>query len=612
VALAVAGARRLNEGGGSGLTEMAFGLVAAALLAAAMVARRGRPGIAAGGLYLAALAVLFATSLRGVGVSGHDIKIEYRVLLDVLRRDTWRPGGAFSGFNSCLSLTVLPAFLSRLLGVTALDVYRVCFQIVFALVPVATFMFARLLVPAGCAVLAGGLFVAFPAFVNDMPMVTRQEIAMVFFAVAALNLRCTRDTPRRRAAVLAVLGAGMTVAHYTTTYVVVALLITAWGIRRAHQRWIPSGATAGWGRPALVLGTMAVAWAVLTGSAPAFAASLGEAVAAAASGRGAETGAYQYALVAGGPAATDEEVFARYVDAVRRGSAPDAVSVSTPGCQPWVKPRETARPTPVGVTMARLGVDPGAFNRYLRLLLSSVLFQGGVALGCVVLWWWLYRSRRPRPTAAAYAELAAAGLVLVSALLVVPQLGDSYGLLRLYQQTLLPFAPLIMLTLIRPAARLTGWARAAAWVAVHVVVLSCLLAMTGLVPQLTGGYQPQLSLNNSGPYYRAEYTSASDVATMAWVQRTLPRASWVVSDDQGTSDLRAMTALFPEEGMVPGALPVAAYLVLLSVDGDQVDAVTLAGDRVLNYRFPLHCVSAGRPLLYANGPSRVYGPGMSP
>ncbi|MFC7527333.1 hypothetical protein [Actinoplanes sp. GCM10030250] len=612
VALAVAGARRLNEGGGPALTEMAFGLAAAALLAAAGSARRGRPGAAAAGLYLAALTVLFATSLRGAGVSGHDIKIEYRVLVDVLRQDAWRPGGPFSGFNSCLSLTVLPAFLSRLLGVAALDVYRVCFQTVFALVPVATFLYARRLLPAGGAVLAGGVFVAFPAFVNDMPMINRQEIALVFLSVAALNLRCTRDGYRRRATVLAVMGAGMTVSHYTTTYVAIALLVTAWSIRRVRRRWIPPGRAAGWGRPALALVAMAVAWAVLTGSAPAFAASLGEAATSVTSGRSAQTGANQYAPVAAGRAATDEEVFARYVGMVRRSSSIYAVSAAPPGCRARVQPSETARLTAAGATMARLGVEPGAFNRQLRLLLSSGLFQGGAVLGCALLWWWLYRSRRPRPTAGVHAELSAAGLVVLSALLVAPQLGDSYGLLRLYQQILLPFAPLIILALTWPATRLTGRARAAAGAAVHVVVLGCLLAMVGLVPQLTGGYVPQLNLNNTGPYYRAAYASSSDVATMAWVRRTLPRASWVVSDDPGTSNLRAMTALFPEEGLVPGALPAAANLVLLSVHGNEADAVTLAGDRVLNYRFPLHCVTAGRPLLYANGPSRVYGPEVNP
>lgn len=95
VALAALGAARLNAGGGPELTLAGFAAVLVALAGAAYAAGRHRPGVAAATLYLAGLAVLLGTSLRGTGVTGHDIKIEYHVLMDVLDAGRWRPGGVY-------------------------------------------------------------------------------------------------------------------------------------------------------------------------------------------------------------------------------------------------------------------------------------------------------------------------------------------------------------------------------------------------------------------------------------------------------------------------------------------------------------------------------------
>ena len=133
-----------------------------------------------------------------------------------------------------------------------------------------------------------------------------------------------------------------------------------------------------------------------------------------------------------------------------------------------------------------------------------------------------------------------------------------------------------------------------------------------LVPQLTGGYPPQLSLNNAGPYFRAYYAGPGDVAAAAWIGRHLSPGSPVVADSRDTANLRSMTPLLPREGLAPGAVPAAAFVELSTVDGHSAVAVASVGDRVLRYSFPLSCVTAGRPLVYAAGPHRLYGPAVAP
>ena len=238
---AVLGAHRLNAGGTWALTGVGLAAGAAALLLVAAAARANADSrsdravlpAAAAVIYLLGLAVLLATSLRGIGVTGHDIKPEFRVFQDTLAAGAWNPGGTLADYMSCLSITTLPTFLHHLLGVAPLDVFRVCYQVIFAAVPVGVLLIARTLVPTAAATLAAGLYVAFPTFVNDMPMLNRQEIALLFFTVAVLTLLDRHGSRRQRTAIFAAMIAGLTVSHYSSTYVTGGVMLAAWSLLRA-------------------------------------------------------------------------------------------------------------------------------------------------------------------------------------------------------------------------------------------------------------------------------------------------------------------------------------------------------------------------------------------
>jgi hypothetical protein len=213
-------------------------------------------------------------------------------------------------------------------------------------------------------------------------------------------------------------------------------------------------------------------------------------------------------------------------------------------------------------------------------------------------------------------ELTAAALALLATTVIAPQLSDSYGLLRLYQQVLVVLAPAVLLALIAPLRRLTGaparWRRLGMDAVVGAAAVGCLLTTTGLVPKLTGDYPPQLNLSNAGTYFRAYYATPADVAVMGWVTANVAGRGFVVADGRDSANLRAMTPLYPLEGLVPGAIPPESYVAVTTVDGQTALAVAIVGDRALRYTFPLDCVGAGRALLYTAGPRRIYGPVTQP
>ena len=96
-------------------------------------------------------------------------------------------------------------------------VFKVLLQLVFALVPVLTYLLARRFLSRRLALVAAIFTMAFPTFFTDMPYLVRQEIAFFFLALLLLaatepgvprggrgrwsrssaSVSCSRTTPRR-------------------------------------------------------------------------------------------------------------------------------------------------------------------------------------------------------------------------------------------------------------------------------------------------------------------------------------------------------------------------------------------------------------------------------
>jgi hypothetical protein len=194
---------------------------------------------------------------------------------------------------------------------------------------------------------------------------------------------------------------------------------------------------------------------------------------------------------------------------------------------------------------------------------------------------------------------------LLAGTVAAPQLSDDYGPLRLFQQALAVLAVGVVLTVAAAASRLR--ASAVNRLAVGIAV-GCLLTTSGVLPQLTGGYAPQLNLNNAGDYFHAYYAEQSDLGAEGWIDGHLRHGSVVVADSRDSANVRGLTKLYPRTGLAPGVVPTTEAMVVSTEDGRSVTATAVVGDRVLRYQFPLDCVAAGRPLLHTDGPLRVYGP----
>lgn len=232
--IAALGCLRLNAGHGSAVA-LAGVVAALVLLVWAMAsASRLEPVRLAVILYAVGLAVTWSFSLRGNFVYGFDIASEYHLMHETVLTGAWYTYHAHDAYGAMLSITVLPAELRALSGLSGVLLFKIAYPMLFALFPVGIFGLARKVLPRQWAFIAAAFVIAQQVFGQQLPAAARQEIALVLFVAlvaAILDQRLPRSV---RWVLVPLFSVGMTVSHYSTTYVTVGLtglvLLLQWGV----------------------------------------------------------------------------------------------------------------------------------------------------------------------------------------------------------------------------------------------------------------------------------------------------------------------------------------------------------------------------------------------
>ena len=532
---AVAGAIRLNNGAGDSV-----GLLALCCVCLAVALLFGPPSrLSAANICLtlagASAGLVLLTAMRGWFINGPDSLGEYAVYQGVAAAARWYGGS--SAYNSCLDITILPQLLVRVTGISGVYVWKVILPVLSSVTTVFVFLTARLFVSQRLAALSAVAYMTFPAFVYSLEFTARQEIAFTFvgcFTLIALAAR-TRATSFLIYASLI----GVVLCHYSTAYYLAATLVGAFILRLilpALRRLAthPGPQTDG-GRPYTrglhFLGSSPPTFLALT---PRVVISLVLSV------------GLWYGLI-NGVATHLVQVTDSALQNVATPSSvhiPDDLPVTKQGVrvkgtrslelyaayEEYYLPRNPVADgyysqgplsdytitsayvnnvpqRKAGQLLAETGISATSLNSLLRSGIALAL-EALATLGCA---WFYWRSRR-EPTEFVY--LAAANLAAVAGIVLIPTLTVNYGAGRGFQQALFVLGPCIAVALVRglaflriPASKLV--AGGASMLAV--------ISLTGLLPQVTGGYTSQLDLNNQGVFYAEYYTTTPEVLAADWL-----------------------------------------------------------------------------------------------
>ena len=640
VAAAILGTNRVNNSAGD---QVSLAAMAGVILTAFLLLywrQHLRDGMISLSLYLVSLSLLFMTSLRGWFVTGYDVQTEYRVFQLTQTHGRWDISYFHDAYNSCLSITILPTEIAGVAHVNGPYIYKVFFQVIFAVCPILVYAISRRYWSKPISVLAGIFFISLPPFFTDMPFLNRQEIGFIFVAVATLFDHQSLVGAALARAGLLVAALGAELSHYSTMYVFLGILFVAcmiqyingFSLHRRHAR--PGKHTEKASRSAdrkimkkaigigsiLVVAAMIGIWgglitqtssAVLSDADSSISGLIGNTV-------GARTGGAAYLLFGGQtltPQAARDGYSAQTLAERATGQESEYLPITSPPVN--VRPlSESSLPlTATGAALSNIGVPVALLNKAVR----EAAAQGEQLFAVVGIITLLVLGRRRRYVGEEFFALCIGSLVVVALITVLPDLSVDYGVSRAFQQALIFIAPILVagsLTIFRPLGKV--WApRAAA-----AVCIGILFSTSGLMPQLLGDFPAQLSLNNSGDYYDVYYPQPEEEAAVTWLadQPNLLRDG-VQAESTGPFELdppwqftgRSASATETDAAIsqavtdiYPTILRRSSWVIL----GSQVVRTSQASftydGNLYNYVYPVWLLWENKNLVYSNGGAEIY------
>jgi uncharacterized membrane protein len=632
VPVTVVGANRLNNGASGMVALIAFALAALVFILMFVKREQLNPGTISAAIYFIGLAMLLVTSLRGWYITGHDIQTEYRVFELTKSHGFWDISFDQGGYNSCLSLTILPTMLWQVTRVDDPYIYKFWFQLLFALCPVMVYCISARHMRKAIAIIAVIFFVSFPTYSTDMPFLNRQEIAFLFVAASVMVAANQRMSKRETHIRIGIFSIGVVLSHYSTSYVFFGTLASGWGLykawalfRRMRDRSSPARpavkrrriAVATSLAPAISLANVVlvlfaiVLWdGLATHTSTNITSTISQAVQSFRGGTGAGSGSASYGVLHS-QSLTPPQIVADYAKntlketVTARASGvyyPQALIDKYPVS---IVPAPNLPVTAAGNAMDSIGLNVATLNSIVRSL-SARLLQLLVVVGLLAS---ILSRRRQERSFVELIGLSCGALAIVALQVVLPVISVDYGVLRAFLQALIVFGPFVAIGCFVICRPLGGkWSYRLA----YTLAIAFFLSLTGVIPQLLGGYPAQLDLNNSGEYYDIYYVHPQEISAFEWAQNNIPAnqldqvQSEVESDRYNVTLPTSYAPVSTGNDIYPTLLRMDSY-VFLGYANIVKDQATFDYDgSMLAYTYPLGLLQSTRDLLYSSDGAQIY------
>ena len=597
--LSAAGALRLNSGHTGHVADVAVLVVIAALIAAFLLAPRCDDTLLVVIVFAASLAMMWSYALRGSLVYGFDISSEYYSLSQTITTGVWHVSHPNDAYGAMLSLTIFPAQLHALSGISGLMIFKFVFPVIGAFFPVAVFSLARRALDGRWAFMAAALVVMQETFFQQLPALARQEIAMVFFAALICAVLDASQGLRARWTFVCLLSLGMVLAHYSTAYLAIPLLGIAAAIQWGASWFRPVPRIAGVALLACVVSTVgATIW---YGSLTHSTSNMSQFVQAA-EGQGLNllpnSGANVVATYLQGESNqtyTPAE-YQRFIDADYKTTYDFITPLSDAGqAQYALKPADDPGP-PV---TSQLGSD--VLNLADLLIQQLVNLLAAVAAAVMAL-----RRKAPR-IARQIGLLGLAGMVILILVRVSGTVAADYNPQRAFLQLLIVLAVGICWLFQLIGAR---WARTrSAILTIGAATLGLYMIGTTGVGGVFFGGGTAANLNNSGGDYQEFVMTGPDLAAASWVDQTAAIGQFIYADHY--AQLRLDTVAGPArsgvfDAITPETLDQHAWVYATSVNLQHDVVQSMVGSNVTSYAFPSRFLDSNYDVVYTNGSSEVF------
>lgn len=226
--LSILGAIILNNQGPNYLTMIMLGEIAIYVFLVVLFRKKLNQNIYPFAILMMSISLLLMSSLRSWHISGWDIHQEYQMFQLTRENLHWSMSNFRyfrHAYNACLSITILPTVFDSFLKINNEYIFKLLFPLIFSITSLGVYLSFRKYTQDVIMFLACFLFILQIWFIEQMPTLARQEIALLFFTLALLVLFSKNISSILKKMLFLIFGFSMIVSHYSTTYVALGLFV---------------------------------------------------------------------------------------------------------------------------------------------------------------------------------------------------------------------------------------------------------------------------------------------------------------------------------------------------------------------------------------------------
>jgi uncharacterized membrane protein len=603
--LSIAGVQLLDSNGTNTFTMILLSFIAIYIFLAAIFIKRLEGFHFEVPVYLIATSLLFIFSLRSSYIIGWDIYQEYKVFLLTESHQLWNMQDYKDPYNACLSLTILPTLFHYFTKVDNPFVFKILYELFFALVPITIYSVVKRFSNCFIALLCAFFFMSTEDFFLEMPAIVRQEIAFLFFGLILSTLFNKQLAPLQKKILFVIFSASIVLSHYSTAYILIALfgftcvMLTVQNkIAYRHFHVIPKNFTLA-PLPVIIFILFAYLWfGVVTNASSNFISVLNEAHANITNFdkqtlntsivdqliNFPKTENVQTLLVKDINDASDQyshNNFTYYPASTYKGYSPAIIDKDASSLHVSDK------------------ISNGIYfiSNSLTKIMKLLIIIG--FMSTIILF-------RKKFFPAEYGILSVGFAIALILLTSVPAISLFYPIGRLDQQTLFLIA---LPTILSISWLLRFLPYKIRMLLITVFFITYFLNTTTFTSQVIGGQDPQIFLNNSGLYYNEIYLHPSEIASIHWLYSNNTEQASVFADIGSYEKMVAYSGqkyLTVYMQVFPSLIDKNGYVYSSYANTLHAIGIVNLKDMRMEYNFPNKFLNNNKNLIYNNHDTQIY------
>ncbi|HEX8182287.1 MAG TPA: glycosyltransferase [Candidatus Saccharimonadales bacterium] len=546
-------------------------------------------------LYCFALGLLYLFSLRGNLVNGWDIQSEMFVFNLTNNGELWNINLLRDAYNASLSLNILPTILSNYLHVSGDYIFKVYYPLITAFSLPVIYSFAKKFLSQSYAYILCVFFISQAQFMQQLPALARQQIAFLFFFIL-IYLCFSKISSSSKFTLQLIIGTGMILSHYSTAYVALAILISGlaifkllklFGLIKSHTELISI-------RCIIILVLVSLFWyGQLTNTSNSLKTTFVKTLNSLSGSPENSRSKSAQAALPGYIEPNSEELMQEYI----KNNIYNSEYLS-----------QSQKKSVANEVKLSDDISSSENNNILETSISiftdtiKQLFKLGVIIGTVFLIIF-YKNKRKSAAVLNIICISSASILLLSAIILLPQLSLNYNSERLYQQ-IIPIIGIGLFTLLLTAANRYSYVFVT--FLVYLSLLAYLFTYVGFLANIVNG-NSTLQLSGSGQAYDQYFVHKGEIKASEFIKMEGLETKLIVSDVYGLVKLNRILGKDVTTSQNIYAQTYNSDTVFFLTDTNIRGTMYGAeSNNTISLIYPLKSLDTKRNLIYSSSTSRIY------